>query len=492
MSTNYDVRPAPPKPDLSKYPQIPKGACLNWNKTTRTFQVYLHAYKTDSDTGEKKKTRISLGSLKENGDFQMSRTWQLSKAKEELQNMLREAGSTDAGRADKAVKALSSAASEAKIDTRQQSKVVHSLDAVLLGTVLMSLSGHSDAASISDGINCRIRKTVFEPYMPDIISKKPVSHDTVRKLMMLADPAKFWSLCRSLTAGLASDIEGRVIAADGQAVKATARSGDHGARMIMNFYDASGRVCIGEKLIDLKTNEITAGPEILESLNVTGATVTVDAMSCQTAFAGKIIEKGAHWLFALKGNQGRVATEALAAFSSYEGLSKGLEPENELDHGRIETRQVSVLKASLLPKEILEGWKGLDGGSIVRVVRDRVIKLTNEKSNETAWYITSLAPSESNLRRIADTVRAHWSIENRLHWLLDVRFDQDRMQANDPSYIENRAALNRMALAMTENYRFWLYDQKRTPKLLSVRQVMQRCEDPLVGLECLCCALGLL
>ena len=254
MSTNYDVRPAPPKPDLSKYPQIPKGACLNWNKTTRTFQVYLHAYKTDSATGEKKKTRISLGALKENGDYQISRTWQLSREKEELQNLLREAGSADAERAGKAVEALSSAASEAKIDTRQQSKVVHSLDAVLLGTVLMSLSGHSDAASISDGINCRIRKTVFEPYMPDLISKKPVSYDTVRKLMMLADPAKFWSLCRTLTAGLASDIEGRVIAADGQAVKATAKSGDHGARMIMNFYDASGRVCIGEKLIDLKTN----------------------------------------------------------------------------------------------------------------------------------------------------------------------------------------------------------------------------------------------
>ena len=214
MSTNYDVRPAPPKPDLSKYPQIPKGACLNWNKTTRTFQVYLHAYKTDSATGERKKTRISLGALKENGDFQMSRTWQLSKEKEELTNLLKKAGSADAERADKAVEALSSAASEARIDTRQQSKVVHSLDAVLLGTVLMSLSGHSDAASISDGINCRIRKTVFEPYMPDIISKKPVSHDTVRKLMMLADPAKFWSLCRTLTAGLASDIEGRVIAAD--------------------------------------------------------------------------------------------------------------------------------------------------------------------------------------------------------------------------------------------------------------------------------------
>ena len=96
MSTNYDVRPAPPKPDLSNYPQIPKAACLNWHTTTRTFQVYLHAYKTDSTTGEKKNTRISLGALKENGEYQISRTWQLSRVKEELQNLLREADSADA------------------------------------------------------------------------------------------------------------------------------------------------------------------------------------------------------------------------------------------------------------------------------------------------------------------------------------------------------------------------------------------------------------
>ena len=138
----------------------------------------------------------------------------------------------------------------------------------------------------------------------------------------------------------------------------------------------SGRVCIGEKLIDLKTNEITAGPEILESLNVTGATVTVDAMSCQTAFAGKIIEKGAHWLFALKGKPGRVATSPGASVHMRAVKTWNLKTRNRITDGR--TRQVSVLKASLLPKEILGGWKGLEEAHC-RVVRDRVIKLTNEK-----------------------------------------------------------------------------------------------------------------
>lgn len=486
------VKPAPPKPDLSLYPEIPEKARLNWNGKTRSFQVYLHTYKTDEATGKLKKTRITVGAIRESGEFVISPTWKLKREKEELHSMLLEKGSQDAKRAGLAAKIISEAAAETGIDARQKGKAVRSLDAVALGAILMALCGHSNAASISDGINRRVRKALLEPYLPELASEPPVSHDTVRKLMLLADRNKVRELFLKLTGGLASDLENRVIAADGQAVRATGGAVSGGARMIMSFYDARGRVCIGRKLIDKKTNEITAGPEILEDLDVRGAIVTADAMSCQTAFASKIIEKGAHWLLALKGNQDRLASEAVAAFSSYEAKALALPAETEADHGRVETRQVSILKASLLPKEILGCWKGLAEGSIVRVVRDRVIKNTSEESHEVAWYVTSLAPASGSLRRAADTVRAHWSIENRLLWLLDMRFDQDRMQASDPAYIENRAALNRTALAMAENYRFWLWDHRKTSKILSVKQVMERCEDPSVGLECLCCALGIL
>lgn len=103
-----------------------------------------------------------------------------------------------------------------------------------------------------------------------------------------------------------------------------------------------------------------------------------------------------------------------------------------------------------------------------------------------------MAPVKENLQKISKTVREHWSVENRLHWLLDMHFSQDRMQADDPVYVANRSALNKTALAMIEHWRFWLWETKKTPKLLSVRQAMERCEQPRVALECLCCALGLL
>lgn len=169
---------------------------------------------------------------------------------------------------------------------------------------------------MSDAINGRLKAELFDPFLPGMLAQVPVSHDTVRKVMLLADPEKFASMCQKFTAGLASELEGRVIAADGQAVKASRSTGENGgaAYMIMNFYDTVGRVCIGQKLIDRKTNEITAGPEILKNLDVRGATITTDALSCQAGFAEKVIQSGAHYLFALKGNQDRMSDEALSLY----------------------------------------------------------------------------------------------------------------------------------------------------------------------------------
>lgn len=85
----------------------------------------------------------------------------------------------------------------------------------------------------------------------------------------------------------------------------------------------------------------------------------------------------------------------------YEGLALSLEPETELDHGRIETRQVSVLKASLFSEEIRKRWLGLGDGSIVRIARSRTKKTTGEGCPEVAWYITSMAPVKENLQKIS-------------------------------------------------------------------------------------------
>ena len=306
-----DVQPFP-KPDLSKYPEIPEGACLNFNNRYGYYQVYKSFQKEDPATGKKKQSRITYGSIRRDGFFLPSPTWLLSKQNDELLARLGEKDATTEKLLKGAAEAATKAANESAADTRQQSKVVHRLEPLLLGTLLRSLSGRSDASSVSDAINGRLKAELFDPFLPGMLAQVPVSHDTVRKVMMLADPKKFANMCQKLTAGLASELEGRVIAADGQAVKASRNTGENGgsAYMIMNFYDTVGRVCIGQKLIDRKTNEITAGPEILKDLDVKGATITTDALSCQAGFAEKVIQSGAHYLFALKGNQDRMSDEA--------------------------------------------------------------------------------------------------------------------------------------------------------------------------------------
>ena len=485
-----------PKPDLSRYPEIPEGACLNFNNHYGYYQVYRSFQKEDPKTGKKRQSRITYGTIRSDGTFVPSPTWLLSKERDELKDRLAQKDARTEELFKGAAEAASKAAKESRADSRQQGKVTHRLEPLLLGALLRALSGRSDAASVSDALNGRLREELFSVYCPELLSDRPVSRDTVRKAMMLAEPAKFADLCSRLTAGLASRLEGRVVAADGQAVRASRSSGSEGAEgsayMIMNFYDAAGRVCVGQKVTDKKTNEITAGPQILKALDVRGATVTADAMSCQAGFAGDVIGKGAHYLLALKGNQDRMADEAVSLFAMHDAKALSLDPVTELDHGRIETRQTSVLKASLFSPDILERWEGLKEGSIIRIIRDRTEKSTGKAGSEVAWYITSMAPVRENLEKIAQTVREHWSIENRLHWLLDMRFSQDRMQANDPAYIANRSALNKTALAMVEHWRFWLWETKKTPKVLSVKQAMERCEQPKEALECLCCALGML
>ena len=248
-----DVQPFP-KPDLSKYPEIPEGACLNFNNRYGYYQVYKSFQKEDPATGKKKQSRITYGSIRRDGFFLPSPTWLLSKQNDELLARLGEKDATTEKLLKGAAEAATKAANESAADTRQQSKVVHRLEPLLLGTLLRSLSGRSDASSVSDAINGRLKAELFDPFLPSMLAQAPVSHDTVRKVMLLADPKKFANMCQKLTAGLASELEGRVIAADGQAVKASRNTGENGgsAYMIMNFYDTVGRVCIGQKLIDRK------------------------------------------------------------------------------------------------------------------------------------------------------------------------------------------------------------------------------------------------
>ena len=319
----------------------------------------------------------------------------------------------------------------------------------------------------------------------------------MRKALLLLDADSLWSLYTELIASLKQDGQ-RVIAADGQPIRATGKTtsdneNKHGAYMLMNFYDATNSICLYHKLIDKKENEISVGPDALQNLNLQDAVVTADAMSCQINFVETVIKKGAHYCISLKGNQEKSFDEVRCLFNSVgDAQIIKYEPSLEKDHGRLEEYKIYLLRGSLLSPIIKEKWLGLEGGSLAKVERKSIKVSTKKETWEERYYITSIPASKENAPRVAEVIRQHLSIENQLHWCLDVRFNQDRMQANNPNYIANRSALNKLALAYLQNYRYWLWDHGKEKNLLSINILQKRCSDPKIAMECIACGLGVI
>lgn len=492
----------PPKPDLSLYPELPQGCLINYNNKFNLFQIY-RAHTVIDEHGKKKTVRETIGSIKD-GVLKLGRTYLLKQQHAELQNKIDKLQS-DAGKSEEhthtqtkdVINKLNENVQKSELDERVQGKVSHRMDVLVLGALLSALCGDSDCHAIADLLNHR-GGDLLKKAVPELMSDKEVSHDTVRKTLMLLEPLKFSDFYEKLTAPLVKELEERIIAADGQAVRATgittADNEDlHGAYMLMNFFDTNNRVCMCHSLIERKDNEIFAARDMLNNLDIKGATITADAMSCQREFAQKVLERGAHFMLSLKGNQERSFDEVRYLFNSVNPEQfKTYEAPVEIAHGRIESRRISVLRGSYLSKPIKEKWPWLQYGSIVKVESERTKKSTGKSSWEERYYITSHVPTKENTKRFAEIIRAHWGIENRLHWLLDMRFNQDQMQSSSPNYISNRSAINKLALAMLENYRFWLWDTKRENELLSIKKLQQRCADVKIGVECIACALGLL
>lgn len=190
--------------------------------------------------------------------------------------------------------------------------------------------------------------------------------------------------------------------------------------------------------VEEKTNEITAIPTLLSVLELKGCIVTLDAMGCQKEIAGAIVEKGADYILAVKGNQGFLLDDLKEAFSQQKSLRANIT--TELGHGRIEKRTCRVIEetAWICRKE---EWKGLQ--SLVEITSERTHKASGEKQAEVRYYISSLSADPA---RFNQHIRSHWGIENGLHWTLDVVFDEDQSQKRAGHAAENFALITRMAL----------------------------------------------
>jgi predicted transposase YbfD/YdcC len=214
---------------------------------------------------------------------------------------------------------------------------------------------------------------------------------------------------------------------------------------MVSAWATKNRLTLGQVKVKQKSNEITAIPELLKVLYLTGAVVTIDAMGCQKEIVNQIITQGADYIIALKKNQGGLYTRAVELFKKVQkqtekAYSKSGNYFDSSSHGRKETRYYQVINNIKDEIDPQDEWHNLN--SIIRVDYLRIGK-NGKMTFEELYYISSLS---SDATKFAQDIREHWKIENQLHWVLDVQFNEDASRIRKDNSPENLAIVRHIAL----------------------------------------------
>ena len=479
------------KVDYSKYPDIPPGYSTNFNKTRNVYQVYRDYREFDKARGKSVTRRETIGQIKD-GKFSYSKLYLARQKNAKLEAKLTGTRQETDNKAESLTKKMHDVVKETKLDQRQRAKVIYPIEPIVLAALMSALSGETDCVAICQLIN--EHASFCRRHFPDL-PQQEVTHDTVYRALLKIKPEHFDAFYQRIIERLVYKTSDRVIAADGQACRATGKvsegSNKRNGYMLMNFFDSLNNTCLSQMIISDKTNEITVGPKMLESLDIKDCIISADAMSCQISFVAAVLAGGADYCLAVKGNQDKSLKELRSLFmTTQEDQIEVYSTEDQLDHGRIEKRTVSLIRGSLLSAPLRHKWSGLEQGCVIRVRSQRTFKSTGQTEGDERFYISSLPVHKRSAQRLGEIVRTHWAVENRLHWVLDMHFDQDRMQATDSDYISNRVALNKLALAMLENYRYWLWEKGKTCDVLSIKSTMRHCHNFDNALSCLAWSQG--
>ena len=326
-------------------------------------------------------------------------------------------------------------------DSRYKNKQHKLIDviAITICGVLAGLDNFVDIAEFAVGQEAWFRKHLtLENGIP--------SHDTLNRMMGLIEPKEFsrcflnWlkAIKLLLNKETVIPIDGKTLC--GSHDKSNGKKAIH----IVNAYSCANGIAIGQVAVDEKSNEITAIPKLLRMLSIKGAIITNDAMGTQREIAKQIIEQEADYILAVKNNQKELFESIVDVFSLSDNtkfnqeLAKNIfEHEIVGDHGRIEERTVYSLSAKEIATQTnLKNWEGIQ--SIIKVTS---INHVNNAS-QTRFFISSI--NQVEVKKIAEAIRAHWSIENNLHWVLDVVFNEDASRIRDQNTAENMSSMRKM------------------------------------------------
>jgi predicted transposase YbfD/YdcC len=280
---------------------------------------------------------------------------------------------------------------------------------------------------------------------PDLPNGIPC-RDTYRRLFERLDPAEFQRGFLGWIEALHEATERQVVAIDGKALRRPFdRAKGKSALHMVHAWATANHLLLGQVAVDEKSNEITAIPKLLKMLEISGATVTVDAMGCQKEVARTTRGREADYVLALKANHENLFEQVMAFWDGAYGRGmKGPDiayhREWSEGHGRTEARRCRAT-SDLDWLSGREDWEGLR--SVVMVEAERFIG--DSLSAETRYYLGSL-PNDAEL--LNDAVRSHWGVENSLHWVLDVTFDEDRSRIKKENAPENFGLLRRLALCL--------------------------------------------
>lgn len=317
---------------------------------------------------------------------------------------------------------------------------------ILIMTIYGLLCGLKDYVNIADFMKLK------EDYFTKLLNLEngTPSHDCLSDVFSVIDSKKFMEIFIEWTKDIVKIKTGKKISIDGKAIKsATDKINNGNIPYIVSAFIGEIGLSIGQVKVDDKSNEITAIPDLLDLLDLEGATITIDAIGTQEEIVNKIVDKGAHYVLPVKDNQRELKKQIKSHFESYNNLygnsevfyKKGIEK----DHGRIEEREyfLSYNTSKIKDKDKWKTVKAIAYTKVYRTFRDETIMTEN-------YYIIDY---EISIEKLIESIRDHWNIECGLHWKLDVILNEDHSRNRVNNSINNLSIMRKIVfnLASLDN-----------------------------------------
>jgi len=325
-------------------------------------------------------------------------------------------------------------------DPRSHINRLHNVVDILLIGIISVLCGAETWLQMK--MFARSKEDFFRKFL--VLENGIPSEDTINRVFSAIDSAEFESCFIEWVSSISVMKQGQVIAIDGKNLRGAKEHGNKSPVHMVSAWASDNNIVLGQVRVNEKSNEITAIPQLLETLDVDGCIITIDAMGTQTEIASKIIENGADYILAVKGNQKQLLEQVKdeIRFSRHPSIDETL----DIGHGRIETRKCTVVSELQFIKESSK-WPRLS--SVIRIESIREFKNSDKpKEKAVRYYISNRIDTANNFQK---NIRSHWGVENKLHWTLDVAFSEDASRKRNKNAAQNFSIILKIALNLLKN-----------------------------------------